>query len=76
MAFAEEPLDVAFEPEHAAVVGADALEDAVAVQEAVIEHADARLFGVAKLPVHPDQTVHTNLPSAARPAERYNGLQS
>ena len=40
----EQPVDVTFELEDAAVVGADALEDAVAVQQAVVEDAD-RGFG-------------------------------
>ena len=39
----EQPVDVAFELEDAAVVGADALEDAVAVEQAVVEDADRRL---------------------------------
>jgi hypothetical protein len=36
----EEPVDVLLEPEDAALVEADALEDAVAVQESVIEDGD------------------------------------
>ena len=36
----EQPLDVAFELEDAAVVGADAFEHAVAVEQAVVEDAD------------------------------------
>ena len=40
----EQAIDVAFELEDAAVVGADALEDAVAVEQAVVEDAD-RGFG-------------------------------
>ena len=39
----EQAIDVAFELEDAAVVGADALEDAVAVEQAVVEDADRRL---------------------------------
>ena len=35
-----EPVDVLLEPEDPAGVGADALEDAVAVEQAVIEDAD------------------------------------
>src|SRR5437773_11271901 len=39
----EEPLQVPLELEDPAVVGPDAFEDAVPVQEAVVEHADLRL---------------------------------
>src|SRR5262249_52581157 len=38
----EQPLDVAFELEDPALVGADPFEHAVAVEQAVIEHAHAR----------------------------------
>src|SRR5262245_21543257 len=53
----EEPLDVAFELEYAPVVGADALEDAVAVEKAVVEDADAGLGRGAERAVRVDQTI-------------------
>jgi len=42
------------EAEHLAVVGADPLEDAVTVQEAVVEDRDLRVFLLVELPVEPD----------------------
>ena len=53
----EQPIDVAFELEHAAVVGADALEHAVAVQQAVIEDADGRFGGRAPRAADVDEAV-------------------
>ena len=53
----EQPIDVPFELEDAAVVGADALEDAVAVEQAVIEDADRRVRGGAPRAADVDEAV-------------------
>src|SRR5262249_14946457 len=49
-----EAVDVLAQAEDLAAVDADALEDAVAVEEAVVEDADARLGLVEELAVDPD----------------------
>ena len=53
----EQAIDVAFELEDAAVVGADALEHAVAVQQAVIEDADRRVGGGPERAAHIHEAV-------------------
>ena len=53
----EQAIDVAFELEDAAVVGADALEHAVAVEQAVVEDADRRFGGGPERPAHVNEAV-------------------
>src|SRR5205085_8505536 len=67
----EEPIHVAFELEHAAVVGANALEYAVAVQQPVIEYADRRVGGGPESAGHVHQLAHTGSLLCG-----YNGLVS
>ncbi len=49
-----EAIDVLAEAEHLAAVDADALENAVAVEQAVIEHADFGVGLVEQFAVDPD----------------------
>ena len=46
-----EAVEVLVQQERPAAVDADALEDAVAVEQAVVEHGDARLLGRRPLPI-------------------------
>ena len=53
-----QPRDVLFQPKDLAAVGAQAFEHAVAIQQAVVEHADLGVFLRNKLTVDVDLARH------------------
>ena len=59
-----QPVDVLFQPEDAPGIGADALEYAVTVEQAMIEHADLGVGLVEQLAGDKDLGAHPRRPSA------------
>jgi len=60
-----QPVEVFLQTEHASVVGADPLEHAVPVEQAVVEHGDDRFLFGDEFPVDIDQDRGRALPAAA-----------
>ena len=64
-------IEVGVQPEYPAAVGTDALEDAVAIQEAVVEYRNDRAAAVVPGPIDPHDGGHRrNLPPMPSPDNR------